>query len=94
MGLAQALTVGGSAGGRVHEWAGHGWLLGGAEGSMMLLSCFGFCNHSGSSACKPSKAAVCHLVIGGCKGPECVMHGALLGLNHMPITSDQASLAS
>ena len=65
-----------------------------------LLSSNGFCNQVGSCPCKPSTAAVFHWVVGGCRGPECVMHGleyvmhdALPGLIHMPITSDQASLA-
>ena len=40
MGFAQALKVGGLADGRVHEWAVHGWWLGGAEGGIDAAQLF------------------------------------------------------
>ena len=78
----------GLAGARVHWWQAW-WLdLCCAEGGIDVCQCSGVCKPRGTCPCKPSKAAVSHWQIGGCKGPECVTHDALSGLNHMPITSD------
>jgi len=86
--LARHGPVTGLAGASIHWWQAW-WLdLCCAEGGIDLGQCSGVCQPLGDLSLHAQQAAVCHWEVGGSKGPECVTHDALSGLNHMPITSD------